>query len=255
MKRTLISTVILIVAVVQIMFAGCADQASANDVAVSVNGTQHQISTSPLVNELLEYDFSNGMSGLDTYYLGGSQIPDGAGQTLLMMMELKKQKACPDREFTDKENWALAVRKLPNSDYDSLSMFYASLMSYHVAYGGLPNNGVELFPELMEATSLDDFYSMTDIERYVKYRHGINPITGKFYSSFTEEAWTPGGVSVSIITDPDEIKQKYPHAVVPIDPTKEDLTKDDVTSVAEVWEITVYGEEEDTVLCNSVLFT
>lgn len=72
--------------------------------------------------------------------------------------------------------------------------------NHYLRFGEIPKTGADLFPELR--TSLGSFMlTISSLDNLLEtYHGGVNPITGRLYSSFTSPTWTQGGALVEVWT-------------------------------------------------------
>ncbi len=209
-------------------------------------GSQMDISHDEL-GTLLGYNFQQGLSELPCFIPGSVERPAGNGEYILS----KREKACSIHSRienrTEKENWILGVRQLPDGQWDSLVLFISKMNVFYNEYDRLPYNGLELCYWIQDSSDVETFHRMDEINKYVSCRFGINPITGKFFRSFDNAKWHPGGVFVEVITDGEAIHNAYPNLKI-IKDYMQPITENNLTSPDHVLRFTVFGENVDTIL-------
>jgi hypothetical protein len=82
----------------------------------------------------------------------------------------------------------------PSGKKRELSEAVAGVVRFAMEHGRLPENGLELFPELLTVAGYDAFMRLSPVQRFEKYSAGVNLVTGKFYSTYSGD-WNPGGLS------------------------------------------------------------
>ncbi len=114
----------------------------------------------------------------------------------------------------------------------------AKVIDYAVAHGELPQDGLELCPQLKEPGQIKDWMTLSRSMQYMNMAAAVNPISGSVYQTFEPEVWEPGAICIQRIeptsysashkleTDPAKIGNRQPS----------------------VWRVVVCGENNDKIL-------
>ena len=70
---------------------------------------------------------------------------------------------------------------------------------YIVKNGEVPASGAHLFGELDSPDYFESFSSLYPTQRMMKYGPGVNLATNRFYQTFSDPEWHPGGIYVKIL--------------------------------------------------------
>lgn len=196
---------------------------------------------------LMSYDFAG-----DLAQCGFSVYDDPATHTLgydeslaRRVREFIDNGQVPNRPLTMREKQRLGRLKLPGKPGHGFAypQLIIALRQHYLETGEYAESALDLFPELQTQAGYAAFLSMPVAERVRQYGIGINPITGRFYSSFQDQSWTPGGIRLTYIDDPVVAQERFPNMRIPLDPTK---PMDGSTPLAGAWLIHIYGEEPGT---------
>lgn len=97
--------------------------------------------------------------------------------------------------------------------HQNLCATFDVLRMYYEAHGYLPQDGAELagWVELGPGRSnLDGLVEATRrTDRLSRFGYAINPLTGRFYSSFDKDEWHPGGVYLKPDLSFDELEAAF----------------------------------------------
>lgn len=80
-----------------------------------------------------------------------------------------------------------------------------SRIATHLARNGsLPDNAIELFPELNSPEGIAKFNSMYPTQRIAKYGFAVNYATRRFYSDLKDPTWRAGGIYIDVLDQNNE---------------------------------------------------
>jgi hypothetical protein len=227
------------VLVTVVLCVSCATAGSQIDAASTQNVSGRE------ANAVLGLDFSSlvGVSEFVTFSTEGLAA-SGTERTVLRTCENSARNLGVVDDLSSAELGRLGIWVLPDGQRISILDLHSKIVNHYAVHCKLPSSGVDLFPELA-ALSARQIGMMDKDELFLKYAVGINPITGRFYSSFSPENRTPGGYAVEIVDDPMEVEARYSHKRLFKDPLDPDAGY--VLPVS-VWQITVFGENPDEVI-------
>jgi hypothetical protein len=90
---------------------------------------------------------------------------------------------------------------------------HVAVRDFHRALGRLPTDGAELaawteldFEGGDKSYLLQAALSAAEVEEIA---YAINPVTGRLYSSFSDDRWSPGGVYLARIETPEELEAAF----------------------------------------------
>lgn len=155
----------------------------------------------------------------------------------------------PERQLTEAELRRLGVWRLPDGGSTFLHATISYVCGYEYKHNQLPASGAAFYPELGTPEGVADFKQLDDQTILDRYPEGIDPITGRFYGSFTAQEWTPGAMCVELVDDPAEVARLYPRLKLPIDSSDPDTA---YKPVSRLWYVTVYGEAPGSVLYEGI---
>jgi hypothetical protein len=156
----------------------------------------------------------------------------------------------PERQLTPNEKLRLGLWKLPDGSATFWSAIVTAMYVYHDEFGELPETGVDLFTDLRSPEGYEALLTMSDAEVLNLYSDGIDPMTGRFYSSFSSKQWQPGTMNVTLVQDEKEIAENYPELYIPSgsDEESKGIKRPDM-----VWHVIIYGEEEGSILLDDIV--
>jgi hypothetical protein len=108
--------------------------------------------------------------------------------------------------------------------------------------GGLPANGAAMYPRLHATDKLEEFLALSPLEQYEQVYAGINPVTGRFFESFDNPQWHPGGLYLYKLTADEIAASPHFSHIVALD-----------GGVGHVFEVTVFAETEGDVLYTKII--
>lgn len=79
-------------------------------------------------------------------------------------------------------------------------MIHTRIVPYIMEHGSLPEDAIDLFPELTTPEGYAAFVAAYPTQRIVQYGVGINMATERFYRSFSDPAWRPGGIYLEMLS-------------------------------------------------------
>lgn len=200
--------------------------------------------------ELLDCDYSDVMDEFPINAYGAEPLPGqplkDAYYTGRTYFDLNLPSG---HELTDGERDLLGQRQMPTGRPINLFMLLITLKMLDVKYGRPPAGVAELHPELLDSEGLAEFKALTPAEQFEKYGDAVNPITGKFYTTFSDPEWSPGGIYFQVVEKHEDVVNTY-HELY----GKEELHdrnppwEDSQLEGVRINIITVFGEEPGTVL-------
>ncbi|GEM_PF-2464691 len=120
----------------------------------------------------------------------------GASPEVDALIGIKAASAVPQWPGDDK---VLGLKHIVGGHCWTTQSTLLLISKYFAIHNELPRTGLDLFPELVTREGYDEFRAMTPTERIVRYHAGINPYTARFYESFTDPAWRPGGLFIDCL--------------------------------------------------------
>jgi hypothetical protein len=199
---------------------------------------------------LLDCDFSDVIHEFKVYPYGGAEVPEQPHRgTYYGAQEYYAQSLAEGYKPTPKECELLGQRVIRTKLCYSLSDLFISLGMLDRKYGRPPAGVIELHEELATPEGLAAFNALTAAEQYAKYGDAVNPITGKFYTTFSNPQWSPGGIYFEVIEQPEEVIAKY-HELDKTGelPGRNPPWDDNELAGMRINIFTVFGEEPGTVL-------
>jgi hypothetical protein len=139
-----------------------------------------------LRQRLLDFDFA-GEAALPP------ALPRGSSDQVARFVGGKARSA---RAWAPADEKLLGVRVDANGEWWSWNNTVALIVTALVRDGVVPETGADLYPELKTSRGYDAFFEMPAKERAARYLGGINPLTGKWYRSFSLHTDEPGGISI-----------------------------------------------------------
>ncbi|MBN2080959.1 hypothetical protein JW859_02005 [bacterium] len=146
-------------------------------------------------------------------------------------------------ELTEGEARLLGMTFTPPDGRRFIAETIGHVSSYYTNNGHLPSHGVELVPWAMTVEGFERICGMDAAEQYHYLYYAVNPVTGKFFESFDDSEWHPGGFFIEPVVDEELIIERY-HSYV--------ASPDQLPSV---WHVIIFGEEPGTTLIDKLVAT
>jgi hypothetical protein len=171
--------------------------------------------TAALRSELLSHSYLEAVTNCRfVTFSADESLQDGVDKLYLKM--LRTQNQVQERPLTEGEQRRLAVWYKPQSGCTLLSATLMLAAEYFDEFGELPPDGLALYPELRTLEGLQALAALSDAAAVAQYCDAIDPITGRFYASFSAEQWQPAAMKLRLVSDPEELERIDPHYGVPI---------------------------------------
>jgi hypothetical protein len=176
---------------------------------------------SQIRTEVLALDYNNLMLANDFISLDEAKCATGEYEYLKTYAEVAEaREGCNivDRPISWREYGTLIGWRMPNGE---VVITRRSLMlpldKYIRLNNAVPRSGPDMYPELLTKEGYADFCALSPADQIVHYRCIVNPITGKYYDSFSNPQWVYGGVNVEIVDGADEIQRRFKeYAAMPV---------------------------------------
>lgn len=184
--------------------------------------------------ELEGFDYSDLIAKLDY----SSPLQEMSGAAFASSRELQKL------DLTELELKHVGVLRLGGTQSQTLYTTVMFVTKYAKQHSGeLPANGMELFAKnFSDDETAQEFFSMSPLDQLRVAGHGVNLITGKFYTTFQATEWMPGGLLIEPVTDHRDLHGRFSSYV------------DSQTGGRPgVWRVVVYGETPGSVLVDKML--
>lgn len=141
------------------------------------------------------------------------------------------------KELTTAEARLVGVIVIDEKRQSTLFDTVMRVTTYYGKNGEMPLNGVELFlGSSVDNTEANHFAHLEPLVQYRQACSAINPVTGRFFESFSNERWSPGGLFMELETDPEYLSNHWTGYV------------DANGGAPQIWRVVVYGETEGRVL-------
>jgi hypothetical protein len=202
---------------------------------------------------LLETDFSSAID-FDSFITIDTPIAEKTSFAQSYTTYLMRYAAS---NLTEEDKARLGVWQVAPGRIILLDETIGQVCTHFLETNELPGSGVELFPELLGEAGFAAFTKMTKSEAVKKYGSAIDPITGKFYKSFSSSEWSSGSMDIEIVSDPAIIQEhcpdylmRYGGFVAPNGRYVEETTG----PVELIVTATVYGEVEGSEIFENTLY-
>jgi hypothetical protein len=196
---------------------------------------------------MTQMDFSSALAGYEcTTFQDLNSTSQGPFDEYLKALQREYVKSFDQSQLTHKDLRYLGVWRFPSGRYANVFRTFSVLKRFYQEHGRLPSDGIEAMQDLLPVSGPGSFFNSSVDEQLNRCFSMINPITGRFHETFEAQVWAPGAMSIEIVKDPPSGSTKYSSYFVPVDPSGE--LGHEFRPATEVWVITVYGENPDTIL-------
>jgi len=186
------------------------------------------------LKQLRTIDFSDGITQCD--YISPF-AEDGELYSAWMPFSILKP------ELTEGEAQLMGMTFTPPDGRRNIMETVGHVSGFYTNEGRLPSHGVELVPWAMTVEGFEKTNGLAAGEQYHSVYYAVNPITGKFFESFDDSEWHPGGFFIEPVVDEELIIERY-HSYA--------ASPDQLPSV---WHVIIFGEEPDTMLIDKYVAT
>jgi hypothetical protein len=176
---------------ISLMLVSCSSAASAIPDTEIANGDQKELSA--VYHALLsDYDFS---SDIDSQLLVNRP---GASEDVDRKIGLLASTASTHHP---EDAIILGIKLVGHMDnyWWTGEMIHMKIVPYVMEHGSLPDNAIDLFPELITPEGYASFMEAYPTQRIIGYGVGINMATERFYQSFADPTWRPGGIYLEML--------------------------------------------------------
>jgi hypothetical protein len=154
----------------------------------------------------LAFDFSAALDLLEyrpqkLERYGIPDLPENPGPELATNIPSKIYSLVPDQPDTEGERRLVSRWVLPDrTQGGGVNSLQLKLANHYLQFGELPQTGADLFPELRTSIGQLIITSLGPLDSFKTYHAGVNPITGRFYNTFSAAEWTAGAALVEVWT-------------------------------------------------------
>lgn len=154
------------------------------------------------IAEIAEYDFSAALENVD-FYSYGDQGPGLSSEVNNSIRLLNGQvDAYGDSGLLEGDARKLiSVWSFPDGSGYGYNMLESQLIRHAKAYGGFPETPEELLTRLDwdSQEGLQEFTQASETTKLQLMKTCVNPVTGRFFESYTSQQWRPYGVAVRLL--------------------------------------------------------
>ncbi|MEZ5338602.1 MAG: hypothetical protein R3F46_10080 [bacterium] len=155
-------------------------------------------------------------------------------------------------ELSPGELRASGVHFIRGEQLICVDTMFSGLVAFYDEHGRLPDNGLEFCRPELDLTDIGDATEQSMSVLAEEFIKGINPITGKFYTSFSSKTWIPGGILlVPLSEQQSEAGQSVQRNIGLFNdaPTSEQVISN------RKWKMLVWGESEGSILIEMEFYT
>ncbi|MCB1185960.1 hypothetical protein KDL29_02240 [bacterium] len=161
------------------------------------------------VKRMLAVDLSKALD-LVTYVGPGDKGSTDYEKEYIKELAAKGGPLKADWKLSEGERRRVSLWKLPGGHgVVSLTQLVREVENYWDKWGQLPHSGPELYYGLISWGGQKSWPELSPEDVILRYYHAINPVTGKFYTDFNSEKWSPGGISIKIVDDDEEVGKHF----------------------------------------------